>query len=93
MSVPTNPGPGVYVTLPSGSRASTPFLGPLTRTAASGSPSTSVSLASTPGPATASGVFRVVENVSLTATGGSFTGVTVIVTTAAAVPPLPSPTV
>src|SRR5262245_6213318 len=47
-----------------------------------------VSLASTS--STLGGLFRFTVKLSLTASGGSFTGVTVTVTVAVAVPPLPS---
>src|SRR5436309_1071249 len=53
----------------------------------SGSPSTSLSLISG---AIVTAVFFGVVAASLTATGGSFTGVTVTVISAEAVPPLPS---
>ena len=90
MSDPKNPAAGVYVNDPSGRTATVPFGGPLTSTAVSGSPSGSVSLASTPGPATTSGVFSSVEYASGADTGGRLAGVTVTVTLPVAVPPLPS---
>ena len=56
LSVPLKLLSGVYTKEPSGCSTSVPWLGPLTNTAVSGLPSTSVSLASTPGGGTTSGV-------------------------------------
>ena len=71
-AVPTNPAAGVNVNDPSGLSVSAPWaaVGGVTRTAVSGVPSGSESLASTPGAATTSGVPAVAAYDSPTATGG-----------------------
>ncbi|MBA7673103.1 hypothetical protein ES703_81291 [subsurface metagenome] len=80
-------GSGVYVTVEFGLIRAEPLGGSLTAATARESSSMSLSLARTEiVTAVSSGV--VAE--SSVATGGSFTGVTVIVTVAVAVPPLPS---
>jgi hypothetical protein len=57
------------------------------------SPSTSISFARRTLPRKVMGVSSAVDKLSLEATGALFTGVTVTVTFAVAVPPLPSDTV
>ena len=73
--------------MPSALTATVPLPGRTTAVTVSVSPSTSVSLAST---STVDGVVLGCRAVSSTATGASLTGVTVMVTVAVAVPPLPS---
>ena len=63
-------------------RMTVPWLGPAARTAVSGSPSISLSLPSTPGAGTVSGVFSLVVYELFAATGAWFTLVTVIDTVA-----------
>ena len=89
---PLKPGAGVKVRLPSGLMETAPLLGLLTEAAVTlrGSPSASVSLPST---AMLTGVPCWVEAKSGFATGGSLTGVTLMVSVDDAVPPLPSDTV
>ena len=82
LSVPWKLAFGVYVNEPLPSRPDVPLAGGLTTLAVSGLPSASVSLASTPGTATVSGVSSAVLYVSLAATGASLTLVTVMVTVA-----------
>ena len=67
-----------------------PWVGPLTRMAVRASPSTSLSLASTPGAATVSAVSSLVLEASSPATGASLTGVTVMRTVATSLFSTPS---
>ena len=78
---------GVYVMVPFALRTALPCDGVPTMATASTSPSTSKSLLNT---SIVTGVSSRVVAVSSTATGRSFTAVTVIVTLAVAVPPWPS---
>ena len=66
--------------LPSELSVTVPLVGPLTRIAVNGSPSTSESLPNTPGAATVRAMSSSVAYASGAATGASFTGRTVSVT-------------
>ena len=74
----------MYVKLPFAFIATVPWAAGVTTAAESDGPSMSVSLASTPGALTTSGASSAVPYESATATGASFTGLTVKVTVAAA---------
>ena len=86
MAVPLKSGLGVKVTVPLRLITTVPS-GELAATTVSGSPSTSLSLASS---AMVTGVSSFVVAASSTATGGSFTAATLIVSVTVAKPPFPS---
>ena len=79
LALPAKLAAGVNVTVPAAS-VTVPLVAPLTAVTVSAPPSTSVSLAVSDAPVIASAVSSVVLRVSSTATGGSFTAVTAIVT-------------
>ena len=92
MSVPLNPGLGVYSTFaPLTPTVAVPFSGAVTAVTVNVFPSISVSFVSTA--ITLFVLFAATVAVSLTAAGGSFTAVTLIVTIAAADVTKPSLTV
>ena len=87
-SVPLKSPFGVYVNEPSALRASVPFATSLSSTAVSASPSTSESLVNTLSPVSVPSSST--EYASSTASGGSLTGLTLIVTVAASQNSVPS---